>query len=310
MSEYYSGGGEKTVAKAVILEKYISAYLNIMTKPDNWRGPKWYVDTHSGTGFTSEYEVPIPGSVLRALDHDFDRFYFYELNGDRFQTLCDTIEDELGASFRFGELPDGQPVACIDEPYVRVMNMDCNEGVKFLVSESNPHAHWFTFVDPEQLTVDIDLFKKLLRRGKMDILYNFQTSGFVRNTADGAEHSRDKVERNLGEDYPENATADEHVQDFKESVIEDMGWKAASRKMVSEGSNPWRYDLIFASQNATGVKIMDDIMDRSLKEEVAEEIRQWRAESSLGQAGLENFYITDHEEGEPDDDGQSSLRDF
>lgn len=80
--------------------------------------------------------------------------------------------------------------------------------------------------------------------------------------------------------------------------------------MVSEGSNPWRYDLVFSSQNATGVKIMDDIMDKSLKEEVAQEIRQWRSESSLGQAGLENFYITDHEDGDTDDGGQSCLGDF
>ena len=47
--DHYSGGGEKTVAKTVILDKYLKAYLDIMKQ--NWTGQKWYVDTHAGTGF-------------------------------------------------------------------------------------------------------------------------------------------------------------------------------------------------------------------------------------------------------------------
>lgn len=123
-TEYYSGGGEKTVAKTVILDKYLWSYLSIMK--ENWGGEKWYVDTHAGTGFTTEMGVDIPGSALRALSHDFDRYYFYEKDPDHFETLVQTIESETNAEFSMGTVGDrSDPRAYCDDPRICVMNMDC-----------------------------------------------------------------------------------------------------------------------------------------------------------------------------------------
>jgi three-Cys-motif partner protein len=155
-NEYYSGGGEKTVARTVILSKYLTAYLNIMKK--HWSGEKWYVDTHAGTGFTRELGVNIPGSALRALDHDFDRFYFYEKNTGNFETLIETLNAETEASLTKGEV-EGIPMAYGQDPYVRIMNMNCNQGVKYLVRNGGRNAHWFTFVDPEKLLVERELME-------------------------------------------------------------------------------------------------------------------------------------------------------
>lgn len=309
--DYYSGGGEKTVAKLVILEKYIEAYLAIMNNPDNWRGETWYVDTHAGTGFSEEFDALIPGSTLRALTHDFDRYYFYEEDPDHFELLCETIEDEVGVGFWNNENPDeGPPRAVCEDPKIRVMNTDCNQGAVWLVEQANSFSHWFTFVDPEKFTVTFELMQTLRRRGNMDILFNFQTDAFFRNASEDAEHSHDLVSEGLGDDWPKNPGQDELVRYYKQTVFEDHDWRARSRKMVSEGSNPWRYDLIFASQNSTADSIMGDIFGSPrLKNQVTQEITKYRNRGERGQQSLSSLNIETHDD-EEDDDPQAGLGDF
>lgn len=306
--DHYSGGGEKTVAKTVILDKYLKAYLGIMKQ--NWTGQKWYVDTHAGTGFTRELGVNIPGSALRALDHDFDRFYLYEKNPDSFEKLIDTLNEETNASLTRGELPgEDIPMAHSQDPYIRIMNMNCNEGVKYLIDNGRTNAHWFTFVDPEKLSVERELMEKLCQRGKMDILFNFQTSAFFRNASDNASHSHEKVALNLGEDFPKGGSPDDYVEYYQQKIFAELGWESASRKMESEGANDWRYDLIFASQNRTALSIIEDIYTSDLKNDVQREIREWRAKSDVDQTGFETYVNIPTEDNSPDDD-QTQFDDF
>lgn len=312
-NDYYSGGGEKTVAKTVILDKYLKSYLSIMKK--HWGGEKWYVDTHAGTGFTNEMGVNIPGSTLRALDHDFDRYYFYEKEEDHFDLLIETLEQETEASFLHGTVSGGDDRrAYCNDPRISVVNMDCNKGVRFLTRHSNSNSHWFTFVDPEKFSVERELMENLCNRGNMDILFNFQTTAFFRNAGDNAEHSHDKVATNLGDNFPVDGSHDELVNFYKKDVFEELGWKSESRKMVSEGSNEWRYDLIFASQNETAVGIIEDIFNSDLKNDVTNEIRDWRDKSSVDQSGLSTFIRigshSDDEEETDTDESQSSLDEF
>lgn len=307
MTDYYSGGGDKTIAKLVILDKYLGAYMSIME--DNWSGEKWYVDSHSGTGYTREFDVPIPGSTMRSLEHGFDRYYFYEKDEDHFHKLHNTLGDELNVSFDIGTLNDSTVYAACDDPRIRIYNTDCNEGVKWLVDNSRRNSHWFTFIDPQQLTVEKDLLERLMNRGNMDILYNFQTTGFTRAGAEKAEHGHEKVELNVGDDFPRDASEDEWVQWAKKAMFGPTEFDTTSRKMVSEGDSSWRYDLIFASANGTAEKIMSDIMDgQKIKNDIKEEILKWRKESDIQQEGLE-FYalqVEDHEE----QDDQQSLSNF
>lgn len=307
--DYYSGGGEKTVAKTVILDKYLKAYLDIMKK--NWSGQKWYVDTHAGTGFTRELGVDIPGSALRALDHDFDRFYFYEKNSDNFETLVETVNEETVASLTIGELPEeGIRIACSQDPYIRIMNMNCNEGVKYLIREGRSSAHWFTFVDPEKLSVELELMERLCRRENMDILFNFQTDAFYRNARENASHSHEKVALNLGEGFPQKGTYDDYVEYYQEKVFDENGWDSDSRSMESEGSNNWRYDLIFASKNDTALGIIGDIYTSDLKNDVAREIREWRSETNSEQSGFEMYVDIPTGDETSESENQASLADF
>lgn len=306
----YSGGGEKTVAKLLILEKYIEAYLSIMNKPENWRGPKWYIDTHAGTGYSNEFDTLIPGSTIRALDRDFDSYYFYEVDSGRYELLVENLEDHLGVEFWRNPSPDEGPRrAGCDNPTVRVMNMDSNEGVIWLVKKASSRSHWFTFVDPEKFTVTFDLMQTLRRRGNMDILFNFQTDGFFRNASPDAEHSHDLVTENLGPDWPIDGGPDELVEHYKQTVFEDHGWIARSRSMVSEGSNPWRYDLIFSSRKDVADKIMGDIFGSpTIKTEVTKEISKYRNERNGGQKSLDWIQIDTHDH--KDEGGHRDLTEF
>jgi three-Cys-motif partner protein len=309
-SEYYSGGGEKTIAKTVILDKYLWSYLKIMDS--NWNGQKWYVGTHGGTGFTHEMDVDIPGSALRALDHGFDRFYFYEKDEDHFETLVETLNEEKNVGLEMGHIKDrGERVARSNDPYVRVMNMDCNEGVRFLTDVAHSNAHWFTFVDPEKFSVERDLMEALCERGNMDILFNFQTTAFFRNTGENAEHAHNKVASNLGIDFPKDADSpDELVEWYRESIYDELGWYSDARAMISSGNNGWRYDLIFASQNGTAMKIMDDIFNGDIQNDVTNEIVTWRKQRGNGQEGLEGFIHVETPADNVTEDGQSSFDDF
>jgi len=309
-SQHYSGGGDKTVAKTVILNKYLKPYLSILSAQE-WVDQTWYVDTHAGTGFTHELGVDIPGSALRALNHNFDRFYYYEKNENHFDLLVETLEDEVGQTFDKGVIDEtGDRRAFCEDPRIMVMNMDCNEGVSWLADKGRQNAHWFTFVDPEKFSVNRDLMEQLCRRGNMDILFNFQTEAFYRNGQEAAEHAHEKMARNLGEDFPRDATEDEYVEFYQEEVFGELNWLSASRKMMSTGDNDWRYDLIFASQSDLALDIIGDIYTSDLQNDVMAEIRRWRKESDGGQSGLGSFVELPTEENTQEDDGQSSIGDF
>jgi hypothetical protein len=141
----------------------------------------------------------------------------------------------------------------------------------------------------------------------MDILFNFQTTGFYRNTGENAKHSHTKIAENLGVDFPQAEDEDELVEWYENEIFRRMGWNSEARTMVSEGSNNWRYDLIFASKNQTAMKIIGDIYDGDLKNDVRKEVQSWREKTGNPQKGLTSFEIYDPEEV---DDEQTGLGEF
>lgn len=289
---YYKGGGDKTIAKLVILDKYLKAYTNILGKDRNWSGEIWYVDTHAGSGYTNVFDVDLPGSSLRSLNHPFDRYYFYENDPTHFDLLCEAIEDYLDIELDYDTLNGtGDTYAKCNHPRIRAFNSDCNEGAEWLIRNSGGNSHWFTFIDPERLTVERLLLDSLLERGNMDILYNFQTSGFVRAGADGAEHGHEKVEMNVGSDFPPNASAEEWVEWFKDEMFVNTDFEPRPTIMESESDDTWRYDLIFASANKTAYGIMDDIMGGDLQGDIQSEVLEYRSKSESAQQGLEQYDI-------------------
>lgn len=285
--DHFPGGTLKTAAKLKILEWYLDEYVAIMDK--NW-GDYWYVDTHAGTGQTlcSNGEL-IDGSAIRVLDQygdRFSRFYFYELDPDHFQTLHRTLSDRFGLEFDVSPARVGDAdfaVARCDDPYIRIMNLDSNEGAQFLSEHATNDSHWFTFVDPRGLTAKRTTLDALIARGNMDILINYQTTGVMRNAAEGAEHGDAAVTRTLGDDeWPADASEDDYVELFRERLERNEEWEIQTKDMRDPHDTSYRFDLVFASSNGTAHRIMNYIMNErtDLWEEAGEE---------LGQAGLGRF---------------------
>lgn len=288
MPDHFSGGDLKTAAKLVILEEYLDIYTTILDRHWEW-GELWYVDTHAGTGKThiDDRGLNIDGSAIRAIENhqdSFDRFYLYELSEDHFHTLHQTLSDRFGISFEVSEADvSGEDflVARCDDPYIRIMQMDSNEGVSFLANNSNTTAHWMTFIDPRGLTAKRSTLNTLLQRGNIDILLNYQTTGIMRSAA--AEHAQDAVRRTMGDDdWPEAGTRDEYVEIYKEKLEENEEISPVLTKgLESPNDRRCRFDLVFACTNDGARSAMSDVMNQN---------NLWQKSSEeLGQTGLSGY---------------------
>lgn len=284
MTDHFDGGDLKTAAKLVILEEALDIYTTIMDA--NWDYQNWYVDTHAGTGKTriNDQGINVDGSAIIALDEysdSFDRFYFYELNDDNFDKLVDTLSDKFGLDFDVGPARvDGESfrVARSDDPYIRIMQMDSNDGVSFLAENAAERHHWFTFVDPKGLTAKRDTLDTMIDRGNMDILLNYQTTGVMRSAA--AEHAHGAVTRTMGdEDWPNAASRDEYVDVYKNKLEENQSIAPVkSKELVSPHDERVRFDLVFACTNSRVREIIEGVMHQ-------EEL--WsKANDKIGQSGL------------------------
>lgn len=290
MSKHFSGSSKKTVAKLIILEEYLDIYTKILE--NNWSAGLWYVDTHAGTGRTAINETTtVDGSAIRAIEQygeQFEGFYFYELNPDHFTKLHETLSDRFG--FEFDVYPTEIPgedftVARCDPANIIILQADSNEGVQFLAENSDEDRHWFTFIDPKGLTAKKATLDRLLERGNMDVLINYQTSGILRAAAEGAEHAHDAVTSQLGdEDWPNAGTSKEYVAEYEDRLGDGTDYDTVSSSMVPpNGDERYRFDLVFASANGTAVDLMEDRMQQdSLWEKVEQEINP-------GQSGLDDF---------------------
>ena len=290
MADHYSGGGDKTVAKLVTLEKYVNAYIAIMK--EHWGNAPWYIDTHAGTGLVDmeKYGAEVPGSAVRIVEKhrdDFGRFYFYESDEENFDALKATLAEEFELTFETWETDAGFLVAKSSDPRIMLLRTNSNEGIQWLSRKANRNAHWFVFMDPEAvIDLEMEAISAVIGRGNTDVLINFQTTGAHR--AAGWEPSRGTVKRLGGAEPLEDGSLDDEVLWFRGNIEDSTEYNTVSRKTVSETGQGHRFDLVFASGHEVAISIMSDIMGKSLKKEIAEEIREHR--SASGQQGLENWW--------------------
>jgi three-Cys-motif partner protein len=287
MSDHFSGGDLKTAAKLVVLEEYLDVYTTILNV--HWDHGLWYIDTHAGTGktFINEKNIHIDGSAIRAIEDYrdfFERFYLYELSEDHFHTLHETLSDRFNISFDVGPArSDGADflVARCEDPYIKIMQMDSNDGVRFLAKNANERSHWFTFIDPKGLTAKRTTLDTLLDRGNVDILLNYQTTGVMRSAA--AEHAHQAVRQTMGDDeWPEAGTREEYVRVYKKKLEEEASITPVLTKgLESPHDRRVRFDLLFACRNDGARGAMEEIMHQD---------DLWsKAQDEFGQSGLGDF---------------------
>lgn len=277
----------KTAAKLVVLEETLDIYTTIIR--NNWSVKPWYIDTHAGTGLTDVTDdITIEGSTCIALEkhaEDFDRFYFYELDESHFQKLHNNLTDQFGYDFDISPVKvSGHDflVARHEDPYIRIMNTDSNQGVQFLANHTSNGPHWFVFIDPKGLTARRETLDELIDRGDVDILLNYQSEGVMRSAA--SDHSKGAVTRQHGDnDWPDAGSPDEYVEAYREKLEEN---EAVAPVVSAPFENPsgdgMRFDLVFACQND---RVTDIIEGRMTQEDLWEKARE-----KMGhQTGLSDF---------------------
>lgn len=279
MTNHFDGGSKKTIAKLIILQEYLDIYTDILGS--KWPKGLWYVDTHAGSGRTIiDDTTTVDGSAIRSIENcrdSFDAFYFYELSLERFHTLHETLAETFDLDFEIRETKapgEDFMVARTYDPDIVIMQLDSNEGVQFLADVSDDQRHWFTFVDPKGLTAKRETLDQLLRRGNMDVLINYQTTGVLRAAADGASQAHDAVTRTMGDnDWPNAASPAEYVGEYETRLGDGTGFMTTSEPMVPpRGEEKYRFDLVFASAEEIAIEKMEGRMQQdNLWEKVKDE---------------------------------------
>lgn len=172
-------GGEWTVQKLNIIEKYLESYSNALK---NQRVKKIYVDGFAGSGrtelknnneslqgvqedllgdmFVCNSNTIVQGSPLLSLKYNFDRYYFLELNEERIAELKDTIKREYPYK--------------IDK--VHFITGDSNENLLDVVSQITVYDRCLMFLDPYALELKWDTLEKISQCGVVDLWYLFPLS--------------------------------------------------------------------------------------------------------------------------------------
>jgi three-Cys-motif partner protein len=293
MTDHFQGGDIKTAGKLLILEKYLPAYLSIMES--NWKGGEiWYVDTHAGSGKTVVEEgIKLDGSPIVALRQDdpgFDRYYLFEKDESHFMSLVDTLEFEFNLDFEVRPtLIDAHDflVAKSSDPYVKILQIDSNPGVQFLAQESESRHHWFTFLDPGGLDLHIETVDKLIDRGKMDMLINFQVTGVKRSAA--ADHAEAAATATMGRDDLDGGriSLDELTRKYCERLRSGRDdWQVTSKAMEDPMNRRYRFDMVFAARADVATKIIREIWESDdfwvEAHDLIDEQREVQSQSRLG----------------------------
>ncbi len=259
--------GEWSERKIEYVRKYVDAYSRILQRQ---KFHSTYIDAFAGAGVhrrkgTGEL---VPGSPMQVLDvtPPFDEYHFIDLDVSKLDYLKEQV----------GERPD-----------VHFHAGDCNE---ILVSEVFPQIRYkdyrraFCLLDPYGLHLRWEVFHEAARTGTVEILVNFSIMDLNMNvglknpagikpeqaermtafwgdeTWREAVHALNQTQPNLfglEEKAPNDAIAKAFCQRLKDGA--GFAYVAPPRLMSSTSGAPLYY-LVFASHNATGAKIMGEIL--------------------------------------------------
>lgn len=265
MGTTFQGSTYKSAAKVTILKEYADIYTDILGS--KWPEELWYIETHAGSGVINTGNGEIDGSTITMLSNyadEFDGFYFYEEDEDHFDELVARLEGRFGWSFDVGPAkPDDADfkVARLEDPYIRIMNVDCNDGAPFLIEHSYEERHWLVFIDQAGPTVHMDTVDGFLDRGHMDLLLTFPTRGIHR--AAGSDHSKHVVDDHYRGKWTEDADLDQRVDEFVDLIEERPEYKPViDRPLQWQHTHQARFDLIFASASSTAREKAEDRMQQ------------------------------------------------
>lgn len=154
-----------TEKKLKAVEMYLSAYLNAMK---NQSFQLCYIDAFAGNGnVTLKDGTIITGSALRALNYEFQKYYFFEQNQENADALLVKIHDKFPSK--------------VDR--VKIIVADCNKMLQIVNSFQWRKNSWrgVAFLDPYAMDLDWKSLEAIAQTEAFDVWYFFPLMAVNRN---------------------------------------------------------------------------------------------------------------------------------
>lgn len=275
-------GGDWTKLKIEMLVEYAKAYLTIMNKHPYWR--TLYFDGFAGTGFIINDKAEFPeitvGAARRIVEIDnpksFDGYYFVEKDSKNIELLIENTKEEFS------------------NKKIHVAKEDCNNKLKALAKHLNQpknkrdYDKVLAYIDPCGMQLEWSSIKALQGAG-VDIWILVPTgmgvNRLLKRNGDIDDTWIDRLERFLGMNEQEirkyffrekteltlfgeqtKITKEEKAIEkaaklYKDRLNEIFKYVPDSFPLKNE-KNSTMYHLIFASNNASALKIAKDIIKK------------------------------------------------
>lgn len=185
-------GGEWTVQKLHIIEKYLNAYITALK---NQKVRKIYVDGFAGSGKTElktttkkgeEEIITVDGSALISLKYDFDEYYFLEVDEERIVALKDNVKKYYPNKVN----------------KIHFINGDCNKELSDVLSKITKYHRCVMFLDPYALELKWGTLEKISKCNGVDLWYLFPlfVIRLMAKDKDITDGNKEKVTSILGTD--------------------------------------------------------------------------------------------------------------
>ncbi|MBW7998144.1 MAG: three-Cys-motif partner protein TcmP [Candidatus Glassbacteria bacterium] len=255
--------------KINLLCKYAKAYSGILSKT-SWEYV--YIDAFAGYGeFVTDKNIKVPGSPIAVLEIEppFTEYYFFDVDQENYQNL---------------------KALCGSRDNVYIYWGDCNKMIPELVFPNitkEQGRKGLCFLDPKGIHIDWKLVELAGKLQTIEVLIHFSIYDLRRNIFP---HKKSKIKDNeiqrMNKFWGDNSwqdikgdiqsdlfdEEDTHIADknileaYKNRLqaIANFRYVSDPLPMKTEG-NSVLYYLIFATQNRTGLKIINDIFKKYLK---------------------------------------------
>lgn len=275
--------------KLEYFKKYLEAYTRIFNSQP-WARGITYIDLFAGPGvcYSIRSKKPIDGSPIIALNTNpsFSSYIFCDIDANNIHNLRKIANNQKN---------------------VHIVKTDANEFVKELVTKLNKDIPAFVFLDPQALDLNYQTIELLAKNKKrVDFLINFPLGEALFRSISSKKciecTNNTKcpkcIDLLFGNDNWKGLATSYHkkqiiLPDFLKRLLElymkpleDLGFRWAVQH-IRNSKRTLLYDLIFATRNLTGMKIMKDVMFK----DKPPQLQLWSDSYELSQA-IFNAYKT------------------
>lgn len=258
--------GHWTQMKLVIIKKYAEAYSKIMLK--NPLLHHVYIDAFAGSGLHVSKSTGdlIAGSPLNALrvEPPFKEYHFIDLDRAKIDSLREIANKLKDVNIYAGDCNQ----ILLEKVFPRVRYEDFRRGL-CLLDPYGLHLHWNVIKKAASMT-SIEIFLNFpLYDMNLNVLWHKPEKVTEKQRArmrafwgdDSWQKEAYASQPGLFEPMLEKTTSHEFAEGFRKRLIDVAEFKFATKPLPMSYKNRVLYYLLFASNNATGFKIAQEIFD-------------------------------------------------